>query len=517
MTRALPLPSFCVIAFAALLFCPAASLAANKPTTVQIDTHNTLPLPSRRHFSGINSQLFLTADTYRDPKLVALTQKLDLGWIRFPGGTIDDVLDWKSGDLPDKWIAQFKGTKTDAYPTFLRDVKVNRGKGLSSIDDYADFLSKMTTSPLDTPGASHTHTIGVINTFTDTPKSAAELVLAAKKKHLHVDVWELGNEPYYFDSFYPTATAYLDKVLPYAKAVRAADPDARVAVYLQRKEPWMHDMAAYPHRYWDEIYFHVYPGPKGSLGEEIAAYNGFLPAMSNHFIDNDLVGLFGKDVQVEVSEFNINDVRGTLYSAVFVAEYTLRLSSDPHVTQVGMHILVGVPTSRSAAILPTNNFNQQAIAAADAGKTIDTANLDYGYYLTPYALALEVINGVINTSAGLWPTSVTAGPTVTANFEGTPSNATYAVYAQAYKMIGHTAHLLVTNKSGEPQPLNIVVDGQPLKTTFTLTSIGGSDPEAKNTPDAPNAVAIQTSTTQDVTVPPYAVMDVSWATAATPE
>jgi hypothetical protein len=500
-----------LVAFAVFAFQPLAGSSQSKPTIVNIDTHQTLSVPSRRHFSGINSQLFLTATSYRDPKFQEIAQKLDLGWVRFPGGTVDDVYDWKTGDLRDDWIAQFKGTKTAAYGSFMHDYKMNRGKGMTTLDDYADFLGKMSTGSMQTPGASATHTIGVINTFTDTPDSAAGLVLAAKKKHLHVDVWELGNEPNYFETFYPTATAYLNKVEPFAKAVRAADPDARIAVYLDRKEPWMHEMSVYPRRFWDEIYFHVYPQPKGNLGEEIAAYNGFLATMSNPYIDSMVVSLFGKDVQVEVSEFNINDVRGTLYSAVFVAEYTVRLSSDPHVTQVGMHILTGQSNARSAAILPTRDYGDQAAAAYDAGKVLDTTKLDFGYYLTPYGLALQIIDGVINTCSGLWPTAVSGGSNIIATYQGTSVPATNAIYAQAYKMIGNTVHLLVTNKSGQPQQLSIIVDGKPLKTTFSLASIGGSNPEALNTGEAPNAVSIQDSTAQDtVTVPPFAVMDVHW-------
>ena len=61
------------------------------------------------------------------------------------------------------------------------------------MDDYAALLKTLRTSPTGTPGSQETHTIGVVNTFTDTPESAAALALAAEEKGLHIDVWELGN------------------------------------------------------------------------------------------------------------------------------------------------------------------------------------------------------------------------------------------------------------------------------------------------------------------------------------
>ena len=488
--------------------------AASTPAIISIDTRKTLDLPTRSNFSGANMQVFYTGTSYLDPKMQQIVQTLDLGWIRFPGGTVDDVYDWKTGDMRDDWISQFKGTKTVAYSDFTKDVEIIRGKGLIKLEDYAAFLSTQQTGAGS--NSSPTHTIGVINTFTDTPDSAAALVLAAKKKNLHVDVWELSNEPVYFDKFYPSAQAYLQSVAPFAAAIKKADPTARVAVYLEKQDKWLDGMAGYKNRFWDEIYMHAYPTPpkEETDAEKYAFYNGFLATMTNHYIDGTLLPLFGSNMKMEISEFNISALRGGMYAAMFIAEYTMRMSSDPHITQMGMHTLIGRTNELDAAVMETTDHKQEAVDAYHAGKTIDTSHLDFGYYYAPDGLALEIINGVINTSSGLWPTLVAGGDSVATMPVGsaTMPGRIPALYAQAYKSgDGKTIDLLITNKSDQPQAAVIGINNQPVKALFSTVSIGKTDPTARNTADAPETIRLHRDTVSNtVTVPPYGVMSVSW-------
>jgi hypothetical protein len=481
---------------------------------ISVSTTRPIPLPSRKNFSGANMQIFYTGTSYLDANMQKMVQPLDLGWVRFPAGTVDDVYDWKTGDMRQDWINQFKGTKTEAYTNFVKDLEIVRGKGFMKLDDFATFVA--TQSDGKGPAASPTQVIGVINTFTDTPESAAALVLAAKKKNLNVYVWELGNEPVYFDKFYPSPKAYLDSVAPFAAAIKKADPSARVAVYIDRHEGWIEGVAAYKNRYWDELFLHAYPSPAKDTtdAEGLAFYNGVLATMTNHFVDGTLQPLFGANMKMEISEFNIGALRGGMYAAVFIAEYTLRLSSDPHITRMGMHTLIGRSTERDADILATHDHTQEVVDAYHAGKVVDTSQADFGYYYTPDGLALEVIDGVINTSDGLWPTLVSGGDSVTTAPAGafpTPGRMP-ALYAQAYSYANsRTTHLLITNKSSAAQTATIAVDGKLIKGPFSTVSVGSSDPLAHNTGDAPETVRIQRDTvTNTVIVPPYGIVDVSW-------
>jgi hypothetical protein len=475
---------------------------------VSVDTSHPLPVPSRRHFAGGNMQIMFTGEGYNDPKMAAMLSGLDLGWMRFPAGTLDDVWDWRTGQMRPEWIAKFKNEKAAVYDRFVFADQILRAKGGNTLDDYAGLLKTLRTSPAGTPGSDDTHTIGVVNTFTDTPESAAALAVEAEKKGLHVDVWELGNEPFYFESFYPSGAAYLKAVEPYAKAIKAAVPTAKVAVYIQRNDAWLQSMAGYKNRYWDELYWHPYPGAKDAadVGARMAFYNEFLEGTTNRWVDQDLVRLFGPSMKMEISEYGVGAMRGTQYAAVFLAEFMLRFSSDPHVTQAGMHILVGRQGNGDNAIGVTDDHTEELVKAAKAGKTVDTTTLDYGFYYTPYGLEMELIDPVIGTSNAVFATSVAGGASVS-----TGTSSISAIYAQAFRSAGNANHLLITNKSGTPQNVQVMVDGNPVHAIFHTRSTGSTDSKAQNSPTKQDEVKIVSATFQDIlVVPPYGVMDAVW-------
>jgi hypothetical protein len=475
---------------------------------VSVDTAHPLSVPSRRNFAGGNMQIMFSGQSYADPKMRAMLAGLDLGWMRFPAGTMDDAWDWRTGQMKPEWIAKFKNEKAELYQRFVFADQILRAKGGNTLDDYAALLKTLRTSPSGTPGSEDTHTIGVVNTFTDTPESAAALAVEAEKKGLHVDVWELGNEPFYFKDFYPTGAAYLKAAEPFAKAIKAAVPSARIAVYIQRNDAWLESMASYKNRYWDELYWHPYPGAKdaGDVNGKMAFYNEFLANTTNRWVDEDITKLFGNGMQMEISEYGVGAMRGSQYAAVFLAEFMLRFSSDPHVTQAGMHILVGRQGNGDNAIALTNDHTDELVADAKAGKTVDTTTFDYGFYYTPYGLEMQLIDPVIGTSEAVLATSVKGGASVS-----TQTGAIGAVYAQAYRSAGGANHLLLTNKSGSPQPVQVVMDGKPVHATFHTRSTGSENPHAENSPAKQDVIKIVSSTFQDtLVVPPYGVMDAVW-------
>src|ERR1700676_3755280 len=104
------------------------------------------------------------------------------------------------------------------------------------------------------------------NAFTDTPDSIGKLAAYVKANQIPVAAWELANEAYLYPGFFPTATAYLDKMKPYRDAIKAVDPNAIVAIFVRdpgnataAQNSWDQAIAAYPNKYWDAITFHHYP------------------------------------------------------------------------------------------------------------------------------------------------------------------------------------------------------------------------------------------------------------------
>lgn len=487
-------------------------------TEVNFTTAAPLTLPSRSSFSGANMQIFSSGVSYLDTAMQSLANSLHLGWTRFPAGTADDYYDWTTGSTPYAWASQF--SSYNSYSIVESDEQIVGGKGGIRLADYGSFLATQRTGPAGATGTSPTQTIGVINTFTDTAQSAGNLALAAKNAGISVAVWELGNETSLFPGFYPTAADYLNDVKPYAQAIKAAVPAAKVAVWIPyNTSNWTQEVAAYPTPFWDELYTHSYPtATQSTTAEQMEYYNGFLANNTNELVDTALVGLFGNNMQIEWSEFNINTLEGTLYNALYVAELTLRLASDPHVTNVGMHMLFQPKAAWQVAISPTNDHVTDCKNACAwsstlhqcTGTPIDTSQLSFGYFMTPAALAMEIVNGDINTSEGLWPTTVTNSPTV-ATIINSSNGIMPAIYAQAFEYQGTTKHVLLTNKASSAQTVTITENGSTLPETLTTSSIGGTDPAAMNTATDPANVQIVTGTANTtVTVPAYGVMDVSW-------
>jgi hypothetical protein len=487
-------------------------IVPNASITVAINTQSALSVPSRSNFSGTNMQLFSTGSSYLDTNLQSMAQTLNLGWTRFPAGTADDPYNWATGDTPDAWIAQF--SSYSGYSTMQNDASIIRGKGLIHLSDYASFAATQRTGPTTLAGSSPMQTIGVINTFTDTPASAAALASAAVAAGLHVAVWELGNEPVYFSGFYPNAKTYLNDVAPYAAAIKAAVPTAKVAVYVDSStSSWTTAVASYANPFWDEIYFHQYPDvPTGttSTADSMAYYNEFLLYNSDTLVDTNFAAIFPSNFQVEISEFNLDSLQATLYDAIFIAEHTLRMSTSPHITNMGMHMLTAPSSGKGVDVAPTNDHVTDCTAAYAKGTTINTAGLNFGYYYSASALALQIINQDINTSNAMWPTTVTGGTSIAYNGNGNTGTMP-SIYAQAYGASGNVIHLLLTNKDSVAQTFDITVNGSYVLLPLTTVSMSGTDPTLTNTSTAPTTLQLQPGTaSQTVTLPPYSVMSVSW-------
>jgi len=486
---------------------------ASSAALVNITTTAALSVPTRSNFAGVNMQLFSSGVSYEDQTMQALANTMNLGWVRFPAGTADDPYNWTTGDDTDAWVAQF--STYSAYSDMQTDIPIIRGKGGINFSDFASFIASQRTGPVSTAGTSPTHVIGVINTFTDTAASAGALAAAAVAAGIPVDLWELGNEPVYFSGFYPDAPTYLDAVKPYAAAIKAAVPTAKVAVYIKpdATNSWTTDTASYPTPFWDELYTHTYPNASqtvSSTSDQISFYNGFLLNNTNALVDSGLAPLFGSSMKIEWSEFNTNSLKSGLYNALYIAEFTMRLSSDTYVTNAGMHMLVGESTGLELAIGTTNDHITDCVNAYNAGHTINTSTMNFGYYVTPAGLALQIIDGVINTSSGVWPTAVSNSAAVS-YISGSTTSTMPAIYAQAYSYAGTTHHVLLTNKAATPQLVAILQNGTQVMQTLTTRSIGGTDPTATNTASAPTKVALSTGTgTGTITLPSYSVMDVSW-------
>jgi uncharacterized protein (TIGR03437 family) len=479
-----------------LLVLCAASLSAQVTATIAIDTTQSTPLNA--NFSGFNDEVVFPAEFY-DYRLNNIAAQLSPGWVRYPSGSFSAAFDWQTGMMVPAWAAQFQGTTIASL--IAEGVPWVDGKGGGSFVDganRANFLgSKL---------------IVCVNGFTDTPESAGQMAAFARANNIPVAVWELSNEPYIVPKFFPSGEDYVTKMKPYRDAIKAADPNAVVAIFFidagdtSPNPSWDESIAKYSNPYWDAVTYHQYPPPStGAFSQWMADENAVLVSKTTSYVTNHLVPLNPPGMKFLISEFlpssdgqgtgtSLTD--GTLYGAIYAAEYVMRMSTLPSMLYVGMHALTG-----TRGVTAVNSHYADVQAAYQQGTTINTLTLSFGYYLTAQPLGLAILNGVLRNATQVNSTTVTGGSTVAATGVGQIP----ALYAQAYE--GDLLSVVITNKSGTPNIVTINVDGNPVTGTLPVRLISGSDPTATNSATNQDNVALQASTaTNPITVPPYSVV-----------
>ena len=483
-------------------------LSGQTIATIDIDTTSTTPI--HPNFSGINDDLGFGVE-YWDYRFNALASRIGYGWVRSPGGSEGDIYNWQTGEADAAWFPPFANLTAGPQQGEIQSVFGKGGARLIDAANRANFL-----------GAT---LIICANGFTDTPDSIGKLAAYVKANNIPVGAWELANEAYLFPSFFPTATAYLDKMKPYRDAIKAVDPNAVVAVFVRdpgnaaAQNSWDQAIAAYPNKYWDAITFHHYPTQStGSFAQWMSDESAALAEKTNLLVQNQYASIGPPGVKFMVTEFDpsipndsktgaVSITDGTLWGGIYAAEFIMRMSTVPAMLYAGPHSLI-----RFSGVLSSDSHSGDVARAANQGNPIDTLSLDFGFYMSAQANGLAVLNGVINKAAQSNKTTVTGGATVTATgiAGGIP-----ALYATSYTNATGGLSVVVTNKSATAHQVTIRVNGSAATGTFPLQFVSGTDPSAANTPSTPNAVAIQTgSSGNPVSVPAYSVMRVDLKTPA---
>ena len=476
------------------------SALAQVTATIDIDTTHTTPLNA--NFSGFNDEIVFPAEFF-DYRLNNLAAQLSPGWVRYPSGSFSDAFNWQTSLMVPSWAAEFQGTNIAGLLT--DGVPWANGKGGGSFVDAANRANFLNAK-----------LIVSVNAFTDTAQSAGQMAAFAKANHIPVAVWELANEPYFYTGFFQSGADCVAKVKPYRDAIKAADPNAVVAIYFMDagdttpNPAWDRSIAGYSDKYWDAVVYHQYPPQStGAFSQWMADENAVLASKSSAYVTGYLAPLNPPGTKFLISEFlPSNDglgtgtslTDGTLYGAIYAAEYVMRMSAVPSMLYVGMHALTG---TRGVNAAVTHYADVQN--AYNQGTTIDTLTLNFGYFLTAQPLGLAILNGVLRNATQVDSTAVTGGVTVPA----TGLSPIPALYAQTYTNATGQHSVVVANKSATAQPVTLRLNGTPVAGTLPLQFIAGSDPTAVNTAAKQNTVSVQTSTsTNPVTVPAYSVVRV---------
>jgi hypothetical protein len=483
--------------------------------TVAFATTNTSPL--NQGFAGFACEMLDTGLEFDNTNFQQYAASLSPGWIRYPSGISDDSFNWATGMTDTNWINTI-GLNGDgsASNSCTYTVLPLLGKGGAQFTNFASMTANV--------GAK---IIVVLNCFTDDTNSAGAFAAFALSNHISVAAWELCNEPYNFTSggsnFFANGTDYANKMLPFCKAVKAADSNAVVAVFYSDPgrggNVWDNALERYTNKYWDAVTYHYYPEPAVTNFDDLMAYdNGILLSNTSVFVSNNLVASNPPTMTFMVTEFqpvqgsgagttnqHANAPSGSLYGGIYASEFIMRMSTVPQMKYVGNFQLWN-----QNGILSTNNNRKAVVAAANGGYVTNTQNLPFGFYLSAQVTAQAVAYWAINRSTGLYLTTVgTNGPTVP---DSTNYNASMpAIYAQAYQGGNGKRYVVLTNKGSNSAPAQIVQDGVALTNTFLQTFVSGSDPSATNSAPDASPVFIQTQTVSNpVTIPQYSVVRLEW-------
>ncbi|SPE36191.1 conserved exported hypothetical protein [Candidatus Sulfopaludibacter sp. SbA6] len=481
-------------------------IRATAQTSAMIDIDRAATTPVNPGFGGVNDEVSDPIE-YWDMRFNALAARLNYGWVRFPGGITGDAYNWRTGEEEPSWVTQFAGNKVAGV--LLPEAELwLAGKGGGRLIDAANRARLF--------GAS---LVICVNGFTDTPASIGEMAAYARANGIPVAVWELSNEPYNITEFFPNATVYLTRMKPYRDAIKAADPNAVVAVFFDDpgrstnpNPPWDKAAGAYPNPYWDAVTYHYYPPQStGNFAQWMADENAVLATKTDAYVTGHLAPLNRPGMKFLISEFNPSRgnadgtstdslTNGTLYGGIYAAEFVMRMSTLPSVLRVGPHAI-----SSFAGVLSTVEHYANVTAAARAGTSIDTSTLNFGFYYAAEATGLGVLYGTINHAVEYARTTVTGGSTVAATGVGQIP----ALYAMAYIDAAGGLSVVVTNKSGTAQQVTIWVNGNVAAGPWATQFVTGTDPSTMNTSQDPNAIAVETGRSANpVTVPPYSVMRV---------
>jgi hypothetical protein len=482
-------------------------------------TTNSTPL--NPGFAGFCTEMLASAVEYYDTNFQQITATLSPGWLRYPGGALEDAFEWTNGLTMTNVISEFP----QAEQNLLNDtVEILPGKGGALFSDFAAMCANVGGAKI----------VVCINGFTDTTNSAAAFAGYALTNHLPVAAWELCNEPYVFSGtapkdFFLNSTDYVAQMKPYRNAIKAVNSNAVVAIYFNdagEPEPntWDNDLKNYTDKYWDAVVYHHYPFlPTNGVpfSDLMALDNWELASNTTSRMLDYLIPMNNSNVTFLITEYapaRGNGMGGqnppctTLYGGIYAAEYVLRMSTLPQMSFVGPYQLLN-----PNGIDQTNNNFQAVTTAYQAGRSTNTAGLNFGFYLGAQVAGEAVADWALARSTAVYATTVgTNGPTVPIDTNGISTIP--AVYAQAYQGGNGRRYVVLTNKSSNAVPVQIIQDGVVVTNQFLETFVTGGDPGTINAPPPNSAIQSQSQLTNNpATIPEYSVVRLEWAVFVVPK
>jgi hypothetical protein len=335
------------------------------------------PRPLTPAFFGLNGNNIQSGTRWDNTDLGTALASLRPGVLRYPGGTIANYWDWRSGGFQPNgpWPGD-----TGAPP--IDNSLVPFAVGLQSSRAQALFVLNVLT--ID----------GRLATSGDNPRLIGEqiaLLQAAATAGIGVQRIELGNEFYlggpsagvhgsdYLTRF-PTATAYAQEASGWVSALRTAFPTAQIAAVgadatgnnMARREGWNADVLASLHGA-DALTLHPYI----PVNDPAATPQSLLSLPYQRvqsLIATEFQQLAAAGFGAWITEFNMVDQTpamtfgGTWTHGLFIAAYALLLAQNPIVGLVDLHNVLG-DAATGVLFDSTDGFNAPAPVTQVLGRS----------------------------------------------------------------------------------------------------------------------------------------------------
>ncbi len=333
--------------------------AESKELFLTVDESSLAPVNLKKY--GVNGALLGSEFGYASDELVDIFNQTGMKFNRFPGGTIGNFYNWKSGNFscyqePDK-----KHKKRISN----MNKRLIKSKTTYNVDSFFKFVTK-------TDG----DFAYVLNTICGSPKNNFDLIKHMKEKNVDLNYVEMGNETYSrnYKWAYENAQSYLTSAQNNYSAIKHFYPDAKVGMvvspmsFVSRHPPSENGIPnkRWPKNYrrYDEvaanstmadalimhIYGHAYKHKSKSF--EVHTYKEHYLEFINEFNDRFHLSLrylsaLGKGKPIWLTEWGVTDpsqrsfrsYSKSPYQALYLASALSTITLEKNIEIANYHII----------------------------------------------------------------------------------------------------------------------------------------------------------------------------------